>query len=82
MQRVVIFEIDWREIMKVAPWKDYKGDDIVEGCIISHPSGQQGTVLYKPERDDKTDQWVVNYGHGIESRLCLQVGDKGKAIRI
>lgn len=68
--------------MKIAPWKDFKGGEITEGCIIAHPSGQQGTVIFKPDREQETDQWVVDYGDGIESRLCLQIGDNGRAITI
>jgi len=28
--------------MKKAPWKDFNNEDIFEGSIISHHSGQQG----------------------------------------
>ncbi len=66
--------------MKKAPWTDFKGDDIFEGSVIAHPSGQKGTVIFKPERESESDQWLVDYGTGYESRLCLQVGGKGQAI--
>lgn len=61
-----------------APWKDYKGQNIYEGAVIQHPvSKQRGTVVYK-ERENVTDSWLVDYGD-FESRLCLQIGDKGRA---
>lgn len=66
--------------MNIAPWKDFQGQEIPEGCTIKHPSGQTGTVVYKPERQALNDQWLVDYGNGVESRLCLQVGDKGRAV--
>ncbi len=68
--------------MNKAPWKDFKGDDIYEGSVISHASGQQGIVVFKPERESKSDQWLVDYGTGYESRLCLQIGEKGQGIII
>jgi len=69
--------------MRKAPWTDFKGDDIREGDVMSHPSGQQGTVVFHHERKAPSDQWVIDYGEiGLESRLCLQVGDRGQAIVI
>ena len=66
--------------MNIAPWKDFKGNDIYEGSVISHPSGQEGVVVYRPERESPSDQWLVDYCAGFESRLCLQIGDKGQAV--
>jgi len=68
--------------MNIAPWTDFKGDEITEGCIIAHPSGEQGKVVYHPNREHPSDQWTVDYGTGVESRLVLQIGDRGQAIRI
>lgn len=68
--------------MNKAPWKDFNGEEIYEGSVIAHPSGQRGTIVYKPEREAESDQWLVDYGTGYESRLCLQIGDKGRAIKI
>ena len=68
--------------MKKAPWKDYQGKDIVEGSVISHPSGQQGTVVFDSTRLRVEDQWLVDYGSEIKSRLVLQIGARGQAMRI
>ena len=63
------------------PFTDYVGRVIYEGDNILHPSGQTGVVVFYPERDTPHDQWVVDYNDGeFESRLCLQVGDRGRAI--
>ena len=59
----------------------YSNQIIYEGDTIKHPvSGQKGIVVYFPDRKELTDQWCVDYGSGIESRLCLQI-DKGWAIK-
>jgi len=66
--------------LNVAPWKDFNGNHITEGDVIKHPSGEAGTVRFVPNRDSVSDQWIVDYVYGDESRLCLQVGDKGQAV--
>lgn len=66
--------------MKKAPWKDWTGKDIYEGDMILHPSGEIGLVIFHPEHHDSSDQWMVQYNNSDESRLCLQIGDKGRAI--
>jgi len=63
-----------------APWKDFEGNNIYDGDNLVHPSGQRGLVMFKPGRDGSANQWVVDYGGGIESRLCLQVGDRGMGV--
>lgn len=65
--------------MNKAPWKDYEGNDIYDGNTIIHPSGQRGVVVFHRGRDGATNQWVVNYGD-IESRLFLQIQDKGRGV--
>lgn len=65
----------------IAPYKDFIGKEIAEGDIIVHPSGEQGVVLLRLNREDDQDRWIVDYGDGVESRLCLQVGDRGRAVR-
>lgn len=62
-----------------APWTDFNGNDIHEGDTIVHPSGQEGTVV-TTTADDQNDKWLVDYGIGSLSRLCLQIGDKGQAV--
>jgi hypothetical protein len=63
-----------------APWPDFTGHDIHEGDTIEHPSGERGTVVFLAHEADPGDQWRVDYGGGNLSRLCLQIGDKGRAV--
>ena len=66
----------------IAPWLDFKGNEINEGDVIMHPSGEIGIVMFRPERTNPDDQWMVNYGDNFESRLALQIGDKGQAVKV
>lgn len=63
-----------------APWPDFDGHDIHDGDVIEHPSGDRGTVVFLAQESDPGDQWRVDYGDGYLSRLCLQIGDKGRAV--
>lgn len=65
---------------KIAPWTDFKGNEIYEGDVIIHPSLERGVVVFHPEYDDPHDQWMVNYGDQFKSSLGLQIGDKGQAV--
>ena len=65
--------------MKKAPWPDYSGEAIYEGSTILHLSGETGKVVCLPDFELPEDQWRVDYGDGVLSRLCLQIGDKGMA---
>jgi hypothetical protein len=72
-----------RELLDKAesPFRDYAGQIIYEGDEIIHPSGECGIVVFIPALDDPNDAWKVSYSDSyIESRLCLQVGDKGCAV--
>ena len=61
--------------------KDFAGNDIYEGDKIIHPSGEYGIVVFKEDPTEEADRWLVNYGGSFfRSRLCLQIGDKGKAV--
>lgn len=67
--------------MRLAPWKDFAGNDICEGDIITHPSGESGKVVFVPDGEVPEDQWMVAYvGSKYLSRLCLQIGDRGQAV--
>lgn len=66
--------------MRKAPWLDYSGNFIHEGDTIRHPHGDEGIVTYHKRFDSPHDQWRVDYGDGVPSRLCLQIGDIGKAV--
>ncbi len=68
--------------MKKAPWPDYAGNEIHEGDRIQHPSGEVGVVVHLADEHEPEDQWRVDYGDGTLSRLCLQVGDKGRAVKV
>jgi len=70
------------ERKRIAPWEDFNGNEIVEDCEIIHPTGDRGRVYFVPDGEVEEDQWVVDYGEGALSRLCLQVGDKGRALVI
>jgi hypothetical protein len=63
-----------------APWSDFKGQDIHEGDMIEHPSGERGTVVFLASEKEPSDRWRVDYGGSVHSRLCLQIGDKGQAV--
>lgn len=68
---------------RTAPWKCFEGNDIVEGCTLIHPSGEFGKVVFVDNNKAATDQWFVDYGGQTPlARLCLQIGDKGRARRI
>lgn len=69
-----------RDMRATAPWKCFADNDIHEGDIILHPSGQRGVVVYLPEELSSANAWLVRYDDGTLSRLCLQVGDKGMGI--
>jgi hypothetical protein len=64
--------------IRKAPWKDFAGSDIYEGDIIAHPSAEQGTVVFCADETEAVDQWRVIYRDG-NTRLVLQIGDKGQA---
>lgn len=66
--------------MNVAPWLDFAGNVVREGDTIQHPSGERGKVVFLPAGTVASDKWRVDYGTGDLSRLCLQVGDRGRAV--
>ena len=68
--------------MREAPWVDFAGNRIFEGDAIGHLAGECGVVKFLAEFADPSDQWRVDYGDGVLSRLCLQIGDKGQAVVI
>lgn len=64
----------------MAPWKDFAGAAIREGDTIRHSTGETGRVVYLPAEENESDRWRVDYGDGVLSRLCLQIGEKGMAV--
>jgi hypothetical protein len=66
-----------------APWQDFHGNDIHEGDTIKHPDGTTGMVVTASNTNVDNDKWRVKYSNDeFPARLCLQIGDKGKAIVI
>lgn len=68
--------------MRKAPWVDSQNNELFDGDTIVHPDGQTGTIEFHCTLHSPTDQWLVNYGDGVPSRLCLQIGDKGRAVKL
>jgi hypothetical protein len=64
---------------QLAPWRDFAGNEIYDGDVICHPSGERGKVVFLRSGTNPEDQWRVKYEDGQFSRLCLQIGDKGRA---
>lgn len=63
------------------PWPDYVGNPIHAGDVIVHPAnGERGVVVFLAHERDIGDAWRVRYEDGTISRLCLQLGDKGRAV--
>lgn len=71
-----------RMIRRKAPWLDFAGNEIHEGDVIQHPDGMTGTVAFQASEKEAGDQWRVDYREGGLSRLCIQIGDKGRAVVI
>ena len=67
--------------VRLCPFTDFAGNPIKDGDVIKHPSGQTGVVRrVDPISEPETDLWRVDYGSPPLSRLCLQIGDKGRAV--
>ena len=60
--------------------KDYRGTLLHEGDVIKHPNmDEQGTVYWSVEKNC----WRVMYGGDKQdSRLGLQVGERGMAVKV
>jgi hypothetical protein len=67
---------------RLCPWKDFAGNELREGDKIIHPSGESGLIKFDAKSNLKTDSWWVFYSNGDFSRLCLQIGDKGRAVKV
>lgn len=60
-----------------APWPDFKGKDIMDGDTIVHSGGTTAKVVYDTSFKN---EWRAVYEDGESYSLCLQVGDKGRAV--
>jgi len=66
--------------MKKCPGKDFDGNILYEGDKLKNASGQSGELIFYPDRTNRFDQWVVNYGC-YESRIHLQVSNNAQAVK-
>lgn len=74
--------------LETAPWPDYAGNPIREGDTIKHPNDDATAVVFVlADETDPNERWRVLYGERGDgwpstrmSRLCLQVGHKGRAV--
>lgn len=65
------------ELKLKSPFTDYRGEPLFNGDLIVHPESIQcGRVCIVGL------EWFVDYGDGNPSRLSLQVGDKGQAVKV
>ncbi len=68
-----------------APWKDIGGNDLFVGDLIRHPAygpGSEGVIFFMIDKIGIIDQWNVVYPDGSILRLCLQIGEKGRAVKV
>ncbi len=68
-------------IKKKVPWLDLNNNELFEGDTIRHPDGETGIIIFCGKCTGVHDQWRVDYGDGVPSRLSLQIGDKGQAVK-
>ena len=66
---------------KVCPFKDFEGNTLYEGDYIRHPDGCVAKVVYV-KYGRRGLNWFGDYGDRPLSNLALQVGEKGRAVRI
>lgn len=64
------------------PYQDFKGNDLHVGDLIEHPNGERGQIVLLTDGETEDDKWRVDYDGWPFSRLCLQVGDKGQAVKV
>lgn len=66
------------------PWSDYNDSDLFDGDMIEHPNGETGIIEFHKEFSGRPHlQWLVNYGEKKDlSRLFLQLGEKGQAVKV
>lgn len=64
------------------PYQDFNGNDLYVGDFIVHPSGERGQIVLFPDGETDAAKWLVDYDGWPFSRLCLQIGDKGQAVKV
>jgi hypothetical protein len=67
----------------IAPWPDHRGQAIHHGARLKHPvDGRAFVAVRLNGYDNENDAWRAVYDDASVSRLCLQIGDKGRAALI
>lgn len=66
----------------IAPWPDFAGNPIRHGDRLAHPTGEEFTAVWLKGHEDEGDAWRAVYDNATVSRLGLQIGDKGQAVRV
>lgn len=66
----------------LAPWLDFHDQPIRHGDRLVHPDGTTFVAVRLNGYADEGDAWRVVYDSDLQhvSRLCLQIGDKGRAV--
>ena len=68
----------------IAPWPDFRGQPIRHGDRLTHSDGNTFIAVRLSGFDDEGDAWRAIYDNDPlhVSRLCLQIGDKGRAVLV
>lgn len=66
----------------VAPWSDFIGQPIHHGDRLTHQDGTEFVAIRLNGFQEESDAWRAVYDNAPQSvsRLCLQIGDKGRAV--
>jgi hypothetical protein len=62
-----------------APWPDFGGAPIKEGDRMVLPSGDCGIVTLRPDVQEDTARWCIDYGHG-SVRSLYEAVHTGRAV--
>lgn len=67
-----------------APWGDFADAPIHIGDRLRHPSGEEFTVVFDPERESECVHygWRAVYEDGMDLWLGNQIGSKGMAVLV
>lgn len=69
------------ESVLTAPWPDFLGQTIRHGDRLTHPNGIEFVAVRLNGFENESDAWRAVYDGEVNvSRLCLQIGDKGRAV--
>lgn len=72
-----------------SPWPDFMGNPIHHGDTLAHTDGTEFIAVKLPGYINESDAWRGIYNGSamdstppVVSRLCLQIGEKGRAVVI